>query len=62
MWSRWFKSSRGLVRIELIVDTAEAEDGFDEVNMPSYVDQLFDIKELLRSGYVEVINSRKIND
>jgi hypothetical protein len=48
------------MRIELIVDTGEAEQGYEPV--PSYETQLSDIRELLRSGYVEVINDRKIRD
>lgn len=50
------------MRIELIVDTGEAEQGYDEYNMPTYETQISDIRELLRSGYVEVINDRKIRD
>jgi len=45
------------MRIELIVDTAEAEDGEDNY---TYGQAMDDICELLRSGYIQVVNDRLI--
>ena len=43
------------MRIEVIVDTSEEDDY-------TYEEALDECRELLRSGYMEVINARKIHD
>lgn len=41
--------------IKILVDTSEAEDGYEEEDIPDFAQHKDDIEELLRSGYYNVM-------
>lgn len=45
------------MRIMVVVDTGEADQGYDEGEEPTYEQHVDDIKELLRSGYYDVVRT-----
>lgn len=42
------------MRLMVCVDTAGAEDGYEEDELPTYDEHVDNISELLRSGYYQV--------
>lgn len=50
------------MKIVVIVDTGEADQGYDEGEEPTFETHKDDIHELLRSGYYNVISTSEIED
>lgn len=48
------------MKIVVIVDTGEADQGYDEGEAPTFETHKDDIQELLRSGYYSVISTSEI--
>lgn len=42
------------MRIMVCINTAEAEDGYEEENVPTFADHKYEIEELLRQGHYNV--------
>jgi hypothetical protein len=52
------------MRLMVCVETAGAEDGYDEDEIPPFAEHVDNIKELLRSGYytVEYVDECRDNE
>jgi hypothetical protein len=48
------------MKIVVIVDTGEADQGYDEGEEPTFETHKDDIQELLRSGYYDIVSISNI--
>lgn len=48
--------------VRVLVDTSEAEDGYSEDDVPDLAQHKYDIGELLRSGYYNLVSVEIVDD